>query len=379
MLFAPKVFKLVDKGDIAAMEALLAKKPEEANRKSKKRGLPVTAAVKSGNVDLVKFLLAHKGKADGESLYEAVCAANPELVKLCLDAKVSPRASVEKILGPRPVFAQVFYALDPERDEARYDAWCIAAIDLFAAAGLGREPKFQKDILEYYGDMWGSCMIRPTTVMTRAVVEHLAGTLFDFKASAKAMIEAISADSPALVARLLAQDPALANARHESDDVLDFASFGYFLKYGDERDRRKRAEIITLLLAAGANVDKKLKTNTTACYSFLWRLFMETGSVEDPLLPRFLEKSADAQARFLYEELKKGRDSRAPFACSKCEKPFILEDLYNYRELLKAGRLSVTCPNCRKDALMGTVRALAFADDAAWEAMMSGALKPASK
>lgn len=375
MLFAPKVFKLINKGDIAALEAFLAKKPDEVNHKTKKLGLPATAAVKSGNVELVKFLLAHKGKVNGNSLYEAVMAANVELVKLCLDAKVSPRASVEKIMGPRPVFAHVFYALDPERDEARYNEWCIAAIDLFAAAGLGRDAKFQETILDYYGDMWGTFMIQPTKVMTRAVVDHLADTLFTFNVNAKSMIKAIGADSPALVSWLLARDPALANARHESDDVLDFATFGYFLKYDDERDRRQRGEIITLLLDAGANVDKKLASNTTACHSFLWRLFMETGSVDDPLLPRFLEKSADRQARFLYEELRKGRNSRAPFVCATCEKPFILKDLQNYRELLKAGRVAVTCPNCRKDALMGVVRALAFADDAAWEAMMSGSLK----
>ena len=375
MLFASKVFKLIDKGDIAALEALLAKKPDEVNHKSKKLGLPVTAAVRSGNAELVKFLLARRGKADGNSLYKAVCAANLELVKLCLDAKVSPRTSVQQTLGPLSVFAQIFYALDPERDEARYDAWCVAAIDLFVAAGLGRDARFQEKILGYYGKMWGSFMIKPTMVMTRAVVDHLADTVFTFKVSAKAMIEAISADSPALVAWLLARDPALANASHESDDILDFGTFDYFLNHDSERDRRKRAEIITLLLNAGANVDKRLRTNTTACHSFLWRLFMETGGVEDPLLPRFIDKSADRQARFLYGELKKGSDSRAPFVCAACEKPFILKDLYNYRDLLKSGRLAVTCPNCRKDALMGTVRALAFADDAAWEAMISGALK----
>jgi hypothetical protein len=376
MFFSKSLHDLIETGDTLRVEKFLSKETAALNQKAKHKGIlgvyPLQVALKNGDVDMFRFLVSKGARVEKYYINDAIWSKKPELVKLVLDHGADPNSVVVESFGPS--LNGIFEVFDPKTALDAHNNFCKTVISYALQAGF--------DVKGLNGD---SLIKTAMSRSTKTVLDFMLQQEFSLSVRAKglALQDAIHKDDLKRVTELLESGDDFINIPADGITPLKKATFGMGVASSMKHTMAAagwpvKKEIIRELVKHGADVNeiswyKKSIAFDYYCFALANGCF----DVNDELIRMITQGCIDPVAKMLYKELQQGKDSRGPCLCSKCHKPFLVKDLYNYAEIknrqsLDPGiRMSIICPHCRQEATTSLEYNVLHVNDEYWLSMDS--------
>jgi len=362
MFLFDNIHSLVEKGDLQKVEKFLEKKPDAINQMSKSKGIPINIAIQKVDISMFGFLISKGAKIDDYSLTYAIETKSIEMLELVF--KQGANANSKAMYAYRHgwdvdvkfAITEVFFIYDLKKEKDNHENYCKTVIDIALKNGLKINKALSFDIL--------NCATKKST---DSVINYLYEKGFKNEFNSKMLGEAISECNVGLVKTIVKDNPQLINKKAIDNETPLEWTFTCMSIKSQAEDKLKLKEIAAILISNNADVNIPNNIGRTSFFKYSWQMFYNTGKIDsnDELIKQFLSKSTNPRANILYKELLKGNSSKAPVVCNSCKENFILQDLANYRYILKNKSLTVKCPHCKGEA-SNLSTGIIFADDEEW-------------